>query len=157
MINKSGELIHIGLLSDITVSKSEEEIRLISIINAVENERGRLSRELHDGLAQLIVSSKLFLSHACDTPEDHRKMAEVFHLLDDAALECSTISTNLMPKFLHRVGLGGSLYEILNPYHKKIFIVSYDHNIGEERFNKNIETNIFRLVQESITNIVKYA
>ena len=35
--------------------------------------------------------------------------------------------------------------------------MSYYHNIGEERFNENIETNIFRLVQESITNIVKYA
>lgn len=157
IINKKGEVILIGLLSDVSTNKSSEEVGLMSIIKAVENERGRVARDLHDGLAQLIVSSKLFLSNAFESDQYHDNLAQVYDLLDEAALECSSISSNLMPKSLKRAGLIQTIYELLRKFDSKFFKVSFQQNISEERFSSEIETNLFRIVQESVNNIVKYA
>jgi PAS domain S-box-containing protein len=156
-LNEKGEIIDIGLLSDVTIKKSEEEIRLLSIIKAIENERSRIAMELHDGLSQLIVSSKLFLSSACDTLENKHKLEQVFNLLDEAAEECTSISTNLMPKSLGRIGLTDSITELLKKYDKKFFDINFMKNIEDERFDENIEINLYRIMQETMTNVVKYA
>lgn len=156
-INEYGDLVQIGLLADVTVKKSEEEVRLFSIIKAIENERGRVAMELHDGLSQLIVASKLFLSSVNELDNDKKQLQQVFELLDEAAEECTTISTNLMPKSLHKVGLSGTIQELLNKYHKKFFDVDFVQNVNDERFDENIEINLFRILQEAINNVVKYA
>ncbi|NAS32172.1 hypothetical protein GTQ40_14395 [Flavobacteriaceae bacterium R38] len=115
-----------------------------------EDERKRISKDLHDGLGQslLLIKNKIVLS------EDENTKSMVNNVIE----EVRSISKALHPFQLEELGLTKAIENIINQLdeHTDIFISSEIESV-EGLFSPEQEVNIFRIVQESLNNIIKHA
>lgn len=130
-----------------------------------EDEKKHLARELHDGINQLLVSSKCHLE-ILDNKLDHSEMSDVLnqHIeksqssLSMAINEVRRISHSLRPSALDDIGLEAALMTLLKDFksHSEIEIETlFDTQDG--KLNSEIATTLYRVTQESLTNIEKHA
>lgn len=142
--------------------KLEEQklTRLQSLIDGQELERQRLSRELHDGLAQLILAIKMRTERALSTNAEisQQIMVEMRTLLAQALNEIRNISNDLMPAVLNEFGLKQGIAKLVNEVEKihsieLKFLCKDDLKISDKR----IETYAYRIIQEAFNNIIKHA
>jgi signal transduction histidine kinase len=139
----------------------ERETKLFSsFIDGQEDERQRLSRELHDGLGQMIVATKLkteSIMNAGNTinPDNISRLRAMFDSLVD---EVRGISNNLMPPVLQEFGLEVALNQICKEIsnHSKIKVI-FDSQIADRELDKRIATYVFRIAQEALNNAVKHS
>ena len=135
-------------------------VRLMSV---QEEERRRLSRELHDGLSQSLtaVSSYLWLIEK-QLPEDRetlrRQTAEARRLLAQTLGEMRDLSQRLCPPLLALYGLLASLEAHLKAFEERHRIVTRLDAAGfPARLPVNIETALYRITQEALTNVARHA
>ena len=149
-----------------TFQDAQEKQQLaIRIIQAQEEERKRLSREIHDGPAQLMANVSLRAGyieqiHAKDpTFNLAKELKELKELTRDALKEVRHIIYDLRPMVLDDLGLVPTLEKYLSKtqeYCQKTMI--HYTNIGEpSRLESSYEAALFRLVQESVANGLKHA
>lgn len=130
-------------------------------ISAQENERKRISRELHDGVVQemLNVGVELRLLKYQDDMEaliGNSKRIEglMSKLIDDIR----HLSVELRPSSLDDLGLDAAFRSYFKQFEKNYGIyVRYHSNVDAQRFDSEIETVTYRIVQEAIMNAFKYA
>jgi signal transduction histidine kinase len=127
-----------------------------------EQERRRISRELHDELGQQLTGLKLDLSWLMGRMRDG-KMAEpekvdaMRHLLDAAIAGVRRISTELRPPMLDDLGFGAAVSWQANEFAKRTGI-EVDVDIDEAKIgNDLVSTAFFRIVQESLTNVARHS
>lgn len=141
----------------------QKEIRVKAVIDAEEKERRRIAQDLHDGVGQLLSAAKLNLSHLEDkihteTPEQKEALNHAIQLVDDSVKEVRTVSHNMMPNTLIKLGLASAVREFITKMghfpHLKIDleIVGMDN-----RLEPQTETVLYRVIQEVINNIIKHA
>lgn len=115
-----------------------------------EEERKRISKDLHDGLGQqlLLIKNKVVRSN-----DDEAK-----NLVETAIEEVRGISRDLHPFQLQELGITKAIEMTLSQIDENttLFISSEIDNI-DNIFDKRQEINIFRIVQESLSNIIKHA
>lgn len=136
----------------------EQELQkmMTTIIDVQEEERKRLSRNLHDGIGQNLYSHLITIN---------RLMAEVDHPLlqqmqkEAAQLieEIREISWELRPSVLDDLGLVPAIRSFLSRFSDHYNIDVYFDCVLNRRLNINIELTIYRIIQEALTNIRKYA
>jgi signal transduction histidine kinase len=137
----------------------QERLRSQSIIRSQEDERSRVSRELHDSLGQMLSAARLNLAaienkNGSDTAE----FKKVLSMIDESCIEVRNISYDLMPALLVRAGLISAVEELavkIGASSKLEVFVDYDENIP--RMSDETEINLFRIIQELLNNIIKYA
>jgi signal transduction histidine kinase len=136
----------------------QERIKLKEIVQAQEEERKRISRELHDGIGQMMAVVKMNVSAIEPDQryiENHKKSME---LIDKSCEELRLISHQLMPSVLIKGGLYEALNELAmyinNAANTRVYV---DLAGFEQRTLEVIEVNLFRIIQELLTNIMKYA
>jgi signal transduction histidine kinase/DNA-binding response OmpR family regulator len=136
---------------------------LSRVIQAQEEERKRVAAEIHDSIAQTLVGM-LTLTHTAQTLLDTDPKATAVHLeelrkvIGDSVREIRTIIFNLRPSSLDDLGLVLCLQNYVKRYERESGIgVSVDINGGDRRLPPAMETTVFRLVQESLTNVKKHA
>ncbi|RPI18784.1 MAG: response regulator [Ignavibacteriae bacterium] len=141
----------------------EQRIRSLAIIEAQENERRRISRELHDGLGQLLSAAKLnFGMIEFAQSQGKEKMDEIVKQVDSiiskAIVEARRIAHDLRPTTLDDFGLIPAL-RILCQEFSKLTGVKVKFQVSQllERIDPKIEIAIYRIIQESFNNISKYA
>ncbi len=140
--------------------ENEKKLRLRSVLDAQEEERQRLSRELHDGLGPLLLTGKMKLEGALE--QQNREMTstikEVTRLFSDTVQEIRTISANMMPSGLKEFGLAMALEnfcrQVRDNYPVKVHCLI---DLKKKRYEKTTETYLFRMAQEAINNILKHA
>ncbi len=139
----------------------EREARMFSsFIDGQEDERQRLSRELHDGLGQLIIATKLKTETMVNlgsgiTSESIVRLRSMFDSLVD---EVRGISNNLMPPVLQEFGLEIALKQICNDITKHSGInVIFDSQMPACEMDMRLTTYTFRIAQEALNNAVKHA
>ncbi|MBN2172695.1 MAG: tetratricopeptide repeat protein [Bacteroidales bacterium] len=141
----------------------EKERGIKAVIEAEEEERNRIARELHDGVGQQMSGLKLawqnfnnrFLK---DEKEAITESERLFALLDNSSTELRSISHQMMPKALKEVGLQAAISDMLNAsFRNTTSEIRLDIFGIETRYEKNIEIAIFRVCQELTSNIIKYA
>jgi signal transduction histidine kinase len=152
------------LMGQITVGVIEEErnslLRQLAV--AEEEERLRLSRELHDQMGQLVTALLLGLrglrggSASAGRPE---KIAELEQLADRIAREVQQLALDLRPPALDTLGLPAALENLLHEWSARNGIESDLQSIGitGERFPVEVETMLYRIAQEGLTNVLKHA
>jgi len=115
-----------------------------------EEERRRISKDLHDGLGQRLLLIKNNVVKTKD--EDTKKLVET------AIDEVRAISRNLHPFQLQELGITKAIEYTVNQIDEStsLFISSEIDNI-DNIFNKKQEVNLFRIVQETLSNIIKHA
>ncbi len=134
-----------------------------SLENVREQERARIARELHDDLGQQLTGLKLDLSWLSGRLKEGRpagteRMDEMRRLLDAAIGSVRRISTELRPLILDDLGFGEALGWLTGEFGKRSGLsVSLDlKDVGLVQ-NNELATALFRIVQESLTNIARHA
>lgn len=157
----TSDLEDVGDAIDKTKLKQDYSLR---IIEAQEEERKRLSREIHDGPAQMMAnvllrSDLIERTYREKGPElAFQEIKSLKEMVRDALTEVRRIIYDLRPMALDDLGLIPTLKKYLETtqdYNKGIKL-SFDSNGSEMRLPSNYETAIFRLVQEAITNAVRH-
>ncbi len=134
-------------------------------VNFQEDERKRVSRELHDGINQLLVSVRYKLDTAKNKLLKKSTNQEVSDVINDAdnilssgIQEVRRISRDLRPTLLDDLGLAAALKSLSSDFSERNDIeVKIDNNCDEQRLPQEIETAFYRIVQEALTNIEKHA
>jgi len=144
--------------------KREKELELLSgaRVQAQEEERRRISREIHDGLGQLLTAIKLNLEILEDSipgqDDAGKRIIEVKQLLDSVLKEAREISYNLMPSVLDDFGLGPGLQSLCEQFSKRTGLkVSFHEHGLKERLAPDVEIGLYRIVQEALNNVAKHA
>ena len=140
--------------------KEERLHRLRSVIDGQEQERQRLSRELHDGLGQTLVAIKLRLeSIPLDSLGSQAKtIGIVKQMFNQTIEETRRISNNLMPAALTEFSLAVVLRNLCNEVETNSEIpISLVVGVLPESLDMLTKTYSYRIAQEALTNIVKHS
>lgn len=141
------------------------ERRLRGLAKAVwrreEEERRRLSREVHDGLGQTLTALKIQLERLRERtgePELAAELGESVGIATDALAQTRQLSRQLRPGVLDELGLEPALRWLARSLEEWTgFTVTLEVDIGGERLDPDLETLLFRLVQEALNNALKHS
>ena len=131
------------------------------VVSAQEQERRRLARELHDETGQALTSILLGLrtvEEAGGEEEVRAAVAEVRELVRSTLQDVRRLAVELRPKALDDFGLVAALERLTESFIEQTGIaVGFESLLPTARLTPEIETALYRIVQESLTNIVKHA
>jgi signal transduction histidine kinase len=131
------------------------------VVGAQELERRRLARELHDETGQALTPILLGLrglEEAKDEETLRRTVADVRELVRSTLQDVRRLAVELRPKTLDDFGLVPALDRLTESFAEQTGIsVEFVPNLPPERLPPEIETALYRIVQESLTNVVKHA
>ena len=131
------------------------------VVQAQELERRRLARELHDETGQALTSILLGLKPLEEALADHPARAALAELREhvvSALQDVRRLAVELRPAVLDDFGLVPALERLTDAFAEQTGIrVDFHSALGEARPPNEIETALYRVVQESLTNIVKHA
>jgi signal transduction histidine kinase len=141
------------------LSSKNRQLQALSqqILIAQENERRRMAVELHDEIGQLITGLKFILERR---DEDTATLfAEARTVTNELMQRVREMSLNLRPTVLDDFGLFAALSDLFKKFtsQTKIKIIHNVNPMDDSRFDKQLETTVFRVVQEAITNIARHA
>jgi len=131
------------------------------IVEAQEEERKRIAKDIHDGIGQMLTAIKFNIesintSNIESTTNKVEKLKEVLSFL---IKEVRTVTFNLTPPELSDYGIVATLNKLATQLssftEKKIFFENKTDFNG--RFDSLVETNLYRVVQEAVNNALKYA
>jgi two-component system sensor histidine kinase UhpB len=136
-------------------------LRASQIIQAQEQERQRIARELHDETSQVLTSlliSLTLLEKSVGTQEARERIADTRALAHSTLRAIRNLSIDLRPSALDDLGLLPALRWYVKEYQKKCSIDVAFHATGfKERLPAEMETALYRIVQECLTNTAKHA
>ncbi|WP_114764406.1 cache domain-containing protein [Vibrio rhodolitus] len=131
------------------------------IIDSQENERQRVSRDLHDGVNQLLVAAKYRIDNVTKEQNSTKKMQELDasrDAMEQAIVELRRISQDLRPPQLDDLGLVAAIDFYINGLRERTQLeLVFEHDIDGEEFIPEVETTLYRVVQESLHNVEKHA
>ena len=171
---EGGRRYYTVILRDITVRKQyedtlkrqQQELRELSarVLEAREDEKARIARELHDELGQLLTALKMDLSWLHERLDGRRdlatKAAEMGALLDQTVTATRRISADLRPLMLDDLGLADAAQWLVDDFAKRTGIEARIELPGPgtlDDLSKAMSTALYRAVQESLTNIARHA
>ena len=131
------------------------------VVQAQELERRRLARELHDETGQALTSILLGLKPLEEALADHPTLAALAELREhvvSALQDVRRLAVELRPAVLDDFGLVSALERLTDSFaEQKEIRVDFHSALGETRLPSEVETTLYRVVQEALTNIVKHA
>jgi PAS domain S-box-containing protein len=150
--------------SDLTLQKqSQKAARRLSarILRVQDEERRKLARELHDSLGQYLATLKINISKTLrnlGADPSRKLLLECNEVLEECLSETRTISYLLHPPLLDETGLGSAIRWFVEGFSQRSGI-AITMNIPENipRLSNEIETAVFRILQESLTNAHRHA
>jgi len=150
----------IARLAEQSARKSQEASRRLSgrLLQLQDEERRRFARELHDSLGQYLVSLKMNLSLLNRSQESDGLLTESIKLVDESIAETRTLSYLLHPPMLDEAGFACAAKWYVNGFAQRSGIqVKVNIPEGEPRLPSEVELALFRILQESLTNIHKHS
>jgi PAS domain S-box-containing protein len=155
----------VAFVVDITNRKHAEEVRMAllrRLSTAQEEERHRIARELHDQMGQHLTALMLGLKSLDVTPERmplHEHLQQLQDLSDEIGREVHRIALELRPTALDDFGLHAALLNYVAEWSDRSEIEVDFHSSGldKQRLPPQLETTLYRIVQEALTNVIKHA
>ncbi|MCI2947826.1 nitrate respiration regulation sensor histidine kinase NreB [Staphylococcus caledonicus] len=130
-------------------------------ISAQENERKRISRELHDSVVQEMLNIDVelrLLKYQQDMTELVDKSEHIEGLMSKLIDDIRNLSIELRPSSLDDLGLEAAFKSYFKQFEENYGLeVIYNSNINNARYDSEIETVVYRIVQEAVFNALKYA
>ncbi|MEP6845219.1 MAG: PAS domain S-box protein [Panacibacter sp.] len=168
-----GQYVRLVLANDITekfmtqqrLTESHDMLRSLAshLQDVREEERTVIAREIHDELGQQITGLKMDVSWISKrlTTEDktiHQKIKDVLELLDETVKTVRKIASELRPSILDDLGLIDALHWYSLEFEKRFGIpLSFHTSVEEVNAAKNVAIGLFRIYQESLTNVARHA
>lgn len=127
-------------------------------MDLLEQERSRMSRDMHDDLGQLLSAVHMFVSNSAGFgPEDERRLQKAADLLKEATQRLGSISKNLRPAILEEKGLAEALRQLLQDYeYSTNFRFLLDYNV-QCLLSGQFALHVYRMIQELLHNAVKHS
>ena len=146
----------------IELSRANTALKALSqrLVDVQEAERRFVARELHDEIGQMVTGLKLLLETSIEPSNDAQKQSldEAVSLINDLMERVRQLSVDLRPQMLDDLGLGIALDWHFKRYFKQTGIqVKFKHTALAGRLPPRIETAVFRIVQEALTNVARYS
>jgi PAS domain S-box-containing protein len=173
--NEGGERYYTVILRDITLRKqsedelrrSQQELRELSarVLEAREEEKTRIARELHDELGQLLTALKMDLAWLRERlpegdAEAAAKAVQMHALLEQTVGSTRRIAADLRPLMLDDLGLAEAASWLVDDFSRRSGISCEIQMSGDGAFEKiegGIATAVYRALQESLTNIARHS
>lgn len=143
---------------------SEKRVRSFAnqLNNALEEERSRIAREIHDEFGQQLSGLKMSLSTLKQSNGIDHDMEK---LIDSLVVDVNTsiasvrqIANELRPVLIDKLGLFAAIEWLVNDFKKKNGVISVLYkDVDQPDIDKKLEINIYRICQEALTNIGKHA
>ncbi|MEH7306262.1 sensor histidine kinase [Neobacillus drentensis] len=150
---------YLAIRYEITERKRvERELQkmMTTIINVQEEERKRLSRNLHDGIGQNLYSHLITINRLL-AEMDHPLLLQMQTEATELIEEIREISWELRPSVLDDLGLVPAIRSFLSRYSDHYNMDVYFECVLNRRLDISIELTIYRIIQEALTNVRKYA
>jgi signal transduction histidine kinase len=151
--------------AEMELKRSQELFRSLSahLQEVREDERTRIARRIHDDLGQALTALKIDLSWlnkklASDQDPVREKLQSMVTLINETVETVHNVSENLRPGILDDFGLSAAIEWQAEEFQKRtgiecrISLASDESNLSKEK-----STNLFRIVQESLTNVIRHA
>lgn len=137
----------------------QQELRTKAVIDAEENERVRIARELHDGIGQQLSAAKLNISGLRASGNNASPLLDnAIELIDDAVKEVRAVSHSMMANELTRNGLPYALQSLTQKINASGSIQIHLEVEGlEERLDPTTEIIIYRITQEMLSNAIRHS
>lgn len=122
-----------------------------AVLIGEENERKRIAQDLHDSVGSMLAGIRMKLAI------DEKRDSKVIEEIDKSLAEVRRISRNIMPETLENRGLKEALQELcqsMNNQHTHFHFESFELS---HKIPYNIQISLYRICQEAISNIIKYA
>ena len=153
----------VGVAFDITERKrTEEQLRNLShrLVTAQENERRKIARELHDEVGQSLTALKLYLDKASPARStgDGSELETARETLRELVARVRSMSVELRPNILDELGLLPTLLWHFKRYTAQTNVhVHFKHRGLRRDLPQDTMTTAYRIVQEALTNVARYA
>ena len=140
----------------------QQDIASKGIIDAEERERKRIAGDLHDGVGQLFSTVKMNMEILAERflavqPDATILAKKTLALIDESCAEVRSIAHQIMPNALIKSGLVSALRDFINKIPSDKLKISVEAKGLDERLENNMETVLYRVIQESVNNVIKHA
>ena len=140
----------------------QQDMATKAIISAEETERKRIAGDLHDGIGQMMSAARMNLSSIENeiiftSAEQRNRFDKVVALIDDSCSEVRQVSHNMMPNALLKSGLALAIREFIDKIDRRVIQISLHAEGLNEKIDSNIETVLYRVIQECVNNVIKHA
>jgi PAS domain S-box-containing protein len=167
VLDASGAVTRVAVFAlDITDRKRAETERqqlLVQLLEAEDEERGRLARELHDSTAQHLAATKLNLTRLRDANSPSSSweaecLSDSLALVEKSVQEIRTLTWLLHPPLLDELGLAGALRDYAAGFTQRSGVrVSVDAGNYSGRLLPAVELTLFRVAQECLVNVHRHS
>jgi two-component system NarL family sensor kinase len=146
----------------VELEKDHELLVVNSLLKGQEEERGRMARDLHDGLGGLLSGVKFSMHHMKDnlvvTSENMAVFERSLDLIDTSIAELRRIAHNMMPEGLVSYGLDEALKQYCSSINTNgMLLVTYQSVGLSNRMAEAVEITAYRIIQELVNNVLKHA
>ncbi|RED92655.1 PAS domain S-box protein [Marinoscillum furvescens] len=161
--SENGKHIVEATFRDVTREIQTQEQIIAATINAEDKQRKRIAQELHDSVQQLLITAKMNLesiAHRVDElGENIRRNFDVgLKFLDEGLMESRSVSYDLMPAAVEDFGIAAATETLVNTMRRASNIdFFYMTNLTNERLPGTVELSLYRILQESCNNVIKYS
>lgn len=139
----------------------QQEMATRAVLEAEEAERQRIAKDLHDTIGQMMSAAKMNLSafeHETEFKTTRQKTAfqTAVALVDDSCKEIRTVSHNMMPNALLKYNLAAAIREFVGKLDHSLKVHLHTEGL-DERMDSNVESILYRVIQECVNNVLKHS
>jgi PAS domain S-box-containing protein len=163
----NGPLYFIAVIEDISQRRhaedllNEEQGVLRRLIELQEAERRLVAHDIHDGFAQDVVGAQMQLQGVLGDPTsetNHADLRRIVEIMNKAIKECRRMIRDLRPMILDEAGVIDAIAHLVAEEDRNSALtVAFAHDVQFDRLDPRLEGAIFRIVQESLTNVKRHA
>ena len=140
----------------------QQDMATKAVIVAEENERKRIAADLHDGVGQMMSAAKMNLSAfenniSFKTEQQKDSFEKIISLVDESCKEIRSVSHQMMPNALLKSGLASAIKEFIDKIDNRLLKVNLHTEGLNERLDGNVETVLYRVIQECVNNVIKHS
>lgn len=139
----------------------QQDMAARAVLDAEERERRRIAGDLHDGVGQMLSAALLNLNLLFKrlnlSGANHQQAEHSLSLVNDCYDEMRSISHQMMPNALIKAGLASAVKEFLNKIDRDILKINLEVIGLGQRLDEQTETVIYRVIQETVNNVIKHA
>lgn len=140
----------------------QQDLATKAVIDAEEKERKRIAGDLHDGVGQMMSAAKMNLSgfeSRINFTDENEKIAfeKIISLVDESCKEVRNVSHNMMPNALLKSGLSNAVKEFIEKIDSAVLKVNLYAEGLKDRLDSNVETVLYRVIQECVNNVIKHS
>ena len=149
-----------SLFEQVLSGRENQKALTTRLVDIQETERRYIAKELHDQIGQVLTGLQFMLESLKNQTSEARidKLSEAQEMVTGLIEQIREMSLNLRPPMLDDIGLLPTLLWHFERYTNQTGIEVSFHHIGlSERLSPDVETAVYRIVQEALTNVARYA